>query len=65
MCGACQAVCPGGAHILTEQGHEYDGNKCVSCGKCAQICPTGALEADSREHGEEEMLKELLLYRAF
>lgn len=65
MCGACQAVCPGRAHILTEQGHEYDGNKCVSCGKCAQICPTGALEADSREYGEEELVKELLRDRAF
>lgn len=65
MCGACQAVCPVGAHNITGNGHEYDGQKCVSCGKCVQVCPTGALEADSCEYDAAALAQELLRDKAF
>ncbi len=65
MCGACQAVCPAGAHKITEQGHEYDSSGCTGCGKCAQACPTGALEEDSREYDLSLLAEELLRDRAF
>ncbi len=65
MCGACQSVCPAGAHKLTEQGHEYDSGGCIGCRKCVRVCPTGALEADSREYAVDALVEELLRDKPF
>ncbi len=43
-CGACQAVCPQGAAVVSMQANGFyeavvDEEKCIRCGRCTQVCP--------------------------
>ena len=42
-CGACQQVCPVGAHHFGDGEHFFDRDKCLLCGKCAESCLEDAL----------------------
>ena len=55
-CGACQAVCPVGAAVVSMQKNGFyeaavDEEKCVRCGRCTQVCPM-------REESRGLLLKE-------
>ncbi len=64
-CGECAAVCPSGAHVMTNEGHVFDREKCISCGKCAEVCLGNALNFYGREMSADELMEVLLEDRAF
>ena len=64
-CGACAAVCPVGAHRLTEDGHFFDRSVCKGCGKCAEVCCAGALSPSMRAMSVREVYAEIERDRAF
>ena len=68
-CGLCAAVCPRGAHFMTEEGlHGFDRSKCAACGKCVKSCLGNALFLSGKlmTAGEvfSECMKDEELYRA-
>ncbi|MCI5810476.1 MAG: glycyl-radical enzyme activating protein [Clostridiales bacterium] len=64
-CGACQAVCPAGAHRLEADGHEIDRDACRMCGRCEAVCPTGALSVCGKPYDTAALLAEAEKDRAF
>ena len=64
-CGACAAVCPNGAHEVTEKTHLFHREKCLACGRCAPVCPNGALTLYGRDVEADALLPELLADRDF
>lgn len=64
-CGECVAVCPTGAHTLTEGIHRFDCEKCIACGRCAEACLGNALTLYGKEYTVEELLPILLKDKEF
>lgn len=64
-CGECAAVCPSGAQMVTEKGHEFRRGACLACGRCEEVCPGGALKFYGRAVTVEELLPRLLEDRDF
>lgn len=64
-CGACQSVCPAGAHALSSGEHRIDRDACVGCMACARACPSEALEACAAEPSIGDILNAVLRDRAF
>lgn len=60
-CGSCIEECKVGA--LTSEG--FDRSKCLSCGKCAEACPTEARTLYGVEYEAENLVKKILIDRAF
>lgn len=54
-CGSCIAVCPNGAHAMTENGHTIDFSQCTGCGACISVCPAQALSFSGREYTPEAL----------
>ncbi|MBQ7378671.1 MAG: glycyl-radical enzyme activating protein [Clostridia bacterium] len=54
-CGACVAICPTGAQILTQNDRGRDVSLCISCGRCAQVCPTEACRTVGVEMSPQEV----------
>lgn len=64
-CGACAAVCPTGAHRLTDTEHRFDRELCVECGACTEVCPTGALERSVTDMTAEQIVEVCLRDKPF
>ena len=67
-CGACVAVCPEGAHLLTAEGrHRFERSLCTGRYACVEACPFGALESSlkitSVAQVMETVLKDAPFYR--
>ena len=61
QCGRCAAVCPTGAHTLTDGHlHRFDRSLCIQCGRCAEACCGKNLTLYGREVSPEPVLRELL-----
>lgn len=68
-CGLCAAVCPEGAHFMTQEGlHGFDRSKCVACGRCVRSCIGNALSLSGKMMTAEEVFRDCMkdeeLYRA-
>ncbi len=64
-CGACNVVCPAGAHIMSTKGHGVDREACKGCGSCAEVCPAGACEMSGGTMPIADILTEVKKDRAF
>lgn len=65
-CGACLAVCPTGAHGLSESGvHTVDRALCTACGKCADGCFAGALCMTGETVTSDTVLRRVLTDSAY
>ncbi len=64
-CGRCAAVCPEGAHRMTEEGHVYDRTMCRECMTCAEGCYARALEVAGREMSAQDVIAEVEKDRVF
>lgn len=64
-CGACVAVCPNGAHSLSEEGHNFTRTLCSTCGKCVTVCPAAALENAQKTMTVDQLLQEIEKDSAF
>lgn len=64
-CGSCAAVCPTGAHAMTDAGHVFRKDLCNSCGKCEEACPENALQLFGRSVTPQEILPVLLEDKEF
>ena len=42
-CGACIAICPGGAIKCVNGKANIGPKKCIACGSCQQFCPVEAI----------------------
>lgn len=60
QCGACEGVCPQGAHRVLAEGHEVDFKKCIVCGRCTDVCPSEALRLVGQDMTVEEILSVVL-----
>lgn len=56
-CGSCVAVCPAGAHTITDGIHTLNRKMCTVCGKCAAVCPAGALKVTGRLISTEALMQ--------
>ena len=65
MCGGCAQICMRGAHVMSDNGHEFSRDMCIACGECAKICSAGALEKMGKEYTVEETVKAALRDRPF
>lgn len=60
-CGECVAVCPAGAHKISDDGmHTFDRAKCIGCGACAEACLGDALTLYGKEMSVDELMPLLL-----
>lgn len=64
-CGACQQVCPGGVHRVTNEGHFLERKDCIHCGACAAACPAGALSLCGQRTTADSILEEIEKDRVF
>lgn len=64
-CGECAAVCPTGAHRMTDRGHTLNRAVCRVCGKCADACLGEALTYDGRRVSAAQAVAHLLRDRSF
>lgn len=58
-CGACAAICPGGALSFDVGGLKFDKSKCSGCFKCAEVCPNGAVFTYGRRMSAEAAVREI------
>lgn len=58
-CGKCFAVCPNGAHVMTDGVHEIRRDLCTRCGLCADSCYAGALKMSGRTVTAEELFSRI------
>ena len=54
-----------GAHKISETGHKFEREKCVSCGKCEEVCFNDALKLYGKEMSISELMPILLEDRDF
>lgn len=64
-CGGCTAVCPQGAHKLTDGVHTFDRAACVACGRCTDVCIGDALKLYGKRMTVEDVLPLLLEDKMF
>ncbi|MFA9379663.1 MAG: glycyl-radical enzyme activating protein [Acetanaerobacterium sp.] len=65
-CGACAAVCPTGAHKMTDDGkHILDRALCTHCFACVGACLWEALTIYGRVVSVDEVFEELLADKNF
>ena len=64
-CGGCLEICPSGAHIMTNSGHDVERSLCTGCFSCARDCPSGALKVIGKHRSLESCMKEIREDRAF
>lgn len=67
-CGACEALCPRGAHSREAGRHRLDLGRCRGCPemeRCAACCPAEAIRLCGRRMESGEVLEEVLRDRAF
>lgn len=64
-CGKCVALCPEGAHSMTEGCHAFDRSLCRACMTCAEECYARALEVVGREMTAEAVIAEVEKDRVF
>lgn len=64
-CRACEAVCPLGAHQITQTEHVFCRDLCKGCYECARACPTEALKPLYETLTTDEILKKVLSDKAF
>ena len=65
QCGACQQICPQGAHTFVDDQHVYDRSVCTACGDCAAECCAQAVILEGYTRTAEEVIAECLRDRAF
>lgn len=63
-CKKCFEVCPEDA-LLDTLDSRIDRNKCTGCLKCVEVCPSAALKKVGTVMTSEEVIKEILQYKAF
>lgn len=67
QCGACERICPTGAHRLTNGVHALNREACQLCGRCIEACPAGALkifgETMSAERIVDTAMKDAAYYK--
>ncbi|MDD6094577.1 MAG: glycyl-radical enzyme activating protein [Clostridia bacterium] len=63
-CGACERVCPAGAHTFGPT-HKIDRDKCIGCLACTEACPSNALERCAYSLETDEIIDAVLKDRAF
>ena len=56
LCGACVAVCPVGAHSITD-GHVFERSLCTHHHGCVEVCPFGALDLSLKRMGPGDVLE--------
>ncbi|HID06022.1 MAG TPA: glycyl-radical enzyme activating protein [Armatimonadetes bacterium] len=59
ICGACENVCPTGAHRFEDNQHIYERERCVVCGRCADVCHARALEIVGRNVTVADVMSEV------
>ncbi len=65
-CGACRALCPGGALSAGADGKpQIDRSRCTVCGKCAEVCDSQALEIVGRDMTVRQVLEVVLRDEAY
>ncbi len=64
-CGACEKVCPVGAHRVTEEYHQVDFEKCIACGACVKACAYDALSLSGKTVTVEEVMAEVMKDRLY
>jgi len=60
LCRECVVNCPENAHIIENNIHFFDRNKCKVCGKCSKVCLNGALKIYGTEMTVDELIPILL-----
>ena len=60
LCRECAVNCPENAHIIENNIHFFDRNKCKVCGKCTNVCLNGALKIYGTEMTVDELIPILL-----
>ena len=58
-CGACEAVCPAGVHLLSHGEHLLRRELCRHCMGCAGVCPPKAIVPVSREMSIGQIIEEV------
>lgn len=56
-CGRCAAVCPAGAHTVTEGRRRFERERCLHCGRCVEACPSEALQREGQVMEAEDVLR--------
>ena len=64
-CGECAAVCPQGAHSMTDGLHRFERARCRACGQCVPGCLGEALQLFGRSITVEEAAGMALEDRVF
>ncbi len=59
LCGACEATCTNGVHLIKNGKHTLERQKCTACGKCAELCAPSALEIIGRRWTIDEVMEDI------
>lgn len=65
LCGACEAVCPNGAHGIQEGIHSFNSSACGLCGKCVEACPVGLVSIVGEERAAGDVMAVVLRDRIY
>ena len=65
LCGACDAVCKSGAHIVEAGEHRYLKDACTLCGGCLNVCPNGVIDISGKEVPAADIMEEVLSDKVF